>query len=53
MEKKAAEDKKAYVKPEVMRVKLVVEGPVLGTCWLDDTSQPNSDICNQSGCPTA
>jgi len=45
-------EKKEYVKPEVARVKLVVEGPVLGNCWTDYTTQPDSDTCNLfESCP--
>ena len=46
MERKAQEVKKEYAKPKVSRVKLIVEGPVLGSCWTDNTTEPYSFNCN-------
>jgi hypothetical protein len=38
--------KKSYAKPGVSKVKLAVEGPVLGSCWTDDTLTASLANCN-------
>jgi len=51
MQKKAEKAKREYAKPEVTRVKLVVEGPVLGVCWSQETTSPDSSGCQWAeGC---
>ena len=48
MEKK----KKRYAKPRVQKVKLVVEGAVLGICWTDNSTLANASSCNDGvACP--
>jgi hypothetical protein len=42
--------KKAYAKPGVSKVKLTVEGPVLGSCYTDNTTLQLASNCNTGSC---